>query len=658
MSQNGISLVRLENVSLAFGEAPLLDKINFQIEPRERIFLIGRNGMGKSCLLKVLMGQLKIDEGKIFKNPGLKISDLSQVLPESDETLVYDKVASGLEEVGNLLKRYHQLTQLLSQETSKAEERERQALWLKEMEEVQQAIDQKQGWLYQQRIESMMTRLELPADKTMGSLSGGWRRRVALAAALIAEPDVLLLDEPTNHLDLEVIEWLEEYLLEFSGALVCVTHDRTLLRKLSQRIIELDRGKLTSWQGNYDQFLIDKEHRLEVEENQAKLFDKVLAKEEAWIRQGVKARRTRNEGRVRALKKLREERKARREQLGKAKFIANEALMSGDLVVKAEQVDYAFGGEGTDKDKYIVKDFSVNILRGDKIALIGPNGVGKTTLLRLLLGDLKPDKGTIQLGTKIQMGYFDQLRMTLNPEISATENVGGGREMITIHDKQKHIISYLSDFLFTPDRCRIPVKLLSGGECNRLLLAKLFSMPNNLLVLDEPTNDLDIESLELLEDILVNYQGTVLLVSHDRSFVDDVATSTLFFAGNGRIMEYVGGYKDIPENIIKRGYEKSEKPEKTEKSQPSENLELSQSLVIEENTASSKLSYKLKKELEELPEKIAQLEQKLQLLQQEISDPSFYNQDKEAISSKLNEITKLDLQLKGLYHRWEELEGK
>lgn len=391
-----------------------------------------------------------------------------------------------------------------------------------------------------QFIDSILTRLELPADQKLSSLSGGWQRRVALARALVSKPDLLLLDEPTNHLDLAAIEWLEEYLAEFPGAVICITHDRTFLRKRSHRILELDRGQLTAFEGGFDKYLVDKQHELEVEHRHNQLFDKNLAKEEAWIRQGIKARRTRNEGRVRALKKLREERAVRVSLQGKPKFSANQAQQSGELVVNAENIHYSIG------ERKLVKDFSTRIIRGDKIALVGPNGIGKSTLLKLLLGQLEPQAGKIQLGTNLKIAYFDQLRAGIDLERSAIENVAGGRENIVIEGKEKHIVSYLQDFLFTPQRIRIPVKLLSGGECNRLLLAKLFSMPNNLLVLDEPTNDLDIESLELLEDILMNYQGSVLLVSHDRTFVNSVATSTLYFAGEGRIVEYVGGYDAIP----------------------------------------------------------------------------------------------------------------
>lgn len=625
-----MTLLRLENISLAFGEAPLLDKINLQIDPRERIFLIGRNGMGKSCLLKVILGQLKPDDGKIYYEPSLKIAELSQNLPDSTDETVYDVVAGGLEELGSLLKQYHHLTQ-----NPPANEYDQ---WLKDIEDIQKKIESKQGWQYQKTIETILTKLELPADRKMGTLSGGWKRRVALAKALVSEPDLLLLDEPTNHLDLTVIEWLEEYLAQFNGALICITHDRTLVRKLSSRILELDRGNLTSFPGNYDQYLLDKEHRLQVEETQAKLFDKNLAKEEAWIRQGVKARRTRNEGRVRALEKLRVERSQRRTLQGNPQFSANMSPTSGDLVVKAENISYQIN------DHYLISDFTTNICKGDKIAIIGPNGIGKSTLLKILLGQLLPTSGKVTLGSQLQIAYFDQLRNTIDPELTAIENVASGRETIVVNGKEKHIISYLGDFLFAPDRVRTPVKFLSGGECNRLLLAKLFSLPNNLLVLDEPTNDLDIESLELLEEILVEYKGTILLVSHDRTFIDQVATSTLYFGENGKIIEFVGGYKDIPKEYL---IKKIEVQNKTEESK-------TKKITVAKNIT---FNSRMKKELEEMPEKILKLEEQQHDLQTEMAIHDFYSKDKQTIAETVDKLDKINKTLKQLYERWEELES-
>jgi ATP-binding cassette subfamily F protein uup len=628
-------LVRLENATLAFGEVPILDKINLQIDAREKIFLIGRNGMGKSCLLKVIMGHYKLDDGKVHIEPGLKIAELGQDLPNCDTTTVYDYVAQGLEGLGDLLKRYHELT---SPNITTHDQ-----VWMNEIEEVQRQLELKDGWQYEQIIETVLTRLDLKADQHLGTLSGGWKRRAALAKALVSKPDLLLLDEPTNHLDLAAIEWLEEYLAEYSGALLCITHDRTLLSKLSKRILELDRGNIVSWSGDFASFMEDKEHRLEVEANHNKQFDKVLAREEAWIRQGVKARRTRNEGRVRALEQLRRERSQRRMLQGKPKFSSNQDNSSGDLVVNAEHVNFKY------HERYMVKDFTNRIYKGDKIALVGPNGVGKSTLLKLLVGDLTPQSGTLKLGTRLQIAYFDQMRAGINFEESAIDNVAGGRESISVNGKDKHIISYLGDFLFTPDRVRIPVRMLSGGECNRLLLAKMFSLPSNLLVLDEPTNDLDIESLELLEELLLEYKGTILLVSHDRTFVDQVATSTLVFRGDGIIDDYVGGFKDIPiinNNIVSKVTEQVKSTE-----------------IIQEKTLQTSsqplqaLSAKMKKELEDLPNKIANLESDQLALHAEIAKPEFYATTKDAQNKTLKKLATVDAALELLYKRWEELEA-
>lgn len=620
-----MALIHLENLCLSFGEAPLLDNITLQIDTNERIFLIGRNGTGKSCLLKIILGTLQADSGRIHRSPGLKVAQLSQDLPQSDDLTVYDVIAEGIEDIGLLLKQYHHLTQ--------NPDKQNEQQWLQEIGNIQHQLEQKQGWHYHHDIDAIITKLQLPADNKMSSLSGGWKRRVALARALVCEPDLLLLDEPTNHLDLEAIEWLEEYLASYSGALLCITHDRTLLRRLSKRIIELDRGNLTSWKSGYDQYLKDKEHRLEVEKTQNKLFDTVLAKEEAWIRQGIKARRTRNEGRIRALEKLRQERSERRELQGRPGFTTNEARLSGKLVVEAEHLNYQIN------NNVLVDDFSIQILRGDKIALIGPNGVGKSTLLKLLLGQLKPDSGHLKLGTNLEIAYFDQLRANLDSEKTAIENVAGGRETININGKEKHIVSYLSSFLFEPARIRVPIRLLSGGECNRLLLAKLFSLPCNLLVLDEPTNDLDIESLELLEDILVDYKGTLLLVSHDRSFVNEVVTSTLVFRGKGKIDEYIGGYDAIPQMI-----------HTTKKATPASKIEKPK------NDEGTQLSEKLKKELQNLPEKIAKLEAKQHDLQEIIAKSDFYDQEKSQIDRTLEALKKVDTELEEAYARWETLE--
>jgi len=622
-------LLRLENATLAFGETYILDRINLQIDPGEKIFLIGRNGMGKSCLLKVLMGKIKLDDGVLQMQPGLKVADLPQDLPQDDQSTVYEYVSQGLQDIGVLLQQYHELTNPNITNHDDA--------WFAKIEEIQKQLEHKNGWQFDQIITTVLTRLELNADQKLSALSGGWKRRAALAKALVSKPDLLLLDEPTNHLDLEAIEWLEEYLTEYPGAILCITHDRTLLQKLSKRILELDRGSLTSWNGDYQSFLADKEHRLEVEATHAKKFDKVLAKEETWIRQGIKARRTRNEGRVRALEKLRIERGQRRKLQGKPKFQANQDTESGDLVVKAEHVYFKYN------DKQILNDFSIRMFKGDKIAFIGPNGVGKSTLLKLLLGEIAPQAGTIKLGTNLQIAYFDQLRASINFEESAIVNVAGGRETITVNGKEKHAISYLGDFLFTPDRLRIPVRMLSGGECNRLLLAKLFSLPSNLLVLDEPTNDLDIESLELLEEILAEYKGTILLVSHDRTFVDNVVTSTLVFRGNAKIDEYVGGFQDIPA-IEKQAEEKAKTTEKTSPAMPQKK--------------SNTFTAKMKQELHELPNKIADAEATIENLNTIVIDPCFYSKSKDEQAEIYANLKTMQEEILRLYARWEELEAK
>ncbi len=627
-----MTLVSLENISLRFSETPILDQINLQINHKEKIFIVGRNGMGKSCLLKVITGKYKADSGKLHYHPSLKIAELSQDLPDCDDMLIYDFVAQGLEKTGALLKRYNDLINVDHSTLADPD------LWLKEMETTQIALDNCDGWQFQQIIETVLTKLDLAADKTMGSLSGGWKRRAALAKVLVAKPDLLLLDEPTNHLDLAAIEWLEEYLKEYNGSLLCITHDRSFLKNLSEKIIEIDRGHIHSWLGSYDKYLEAKSHRLEVEQTHNKLFDKVLAKEEAWIRQGVKARRTRNEGRVRALEQLRLEHQARRALQGKPTFNSNQPAVSGDLIVNVDQVNFKF------HDKLLIKNLSLRVFKKDKIALVGPNGIGKSTLIKLLLGELEPQSGVIKQGTNLKIGYFDQLRNGLDYNLSAIDNVGGGREFIDINGKQKHVISYLADFLFTPDRVRMPLRMLSGGECNRLLLAKLFSVPSNVLVLDEPTNDLDIESLELLEEILIDYAGTILLVSHDRDFVNNVATSTLCFRGNGIIEENIGGFADIPVKSTQATVTKNIKINNHEQ-------------TISKKDKSPSLSNTLRKELDDLTKKISKLEAQQKEITQLIADPEFYNQDKIIIQNITTQFNKIEKELHALYSRWEEIDG-
>ena len=516
-------LLRLDKASLHYGNLVLLDAVDFSISKGNKFGLLGRNGAGKTTLLKVLAGDILPESGERWLRPGIRIAWLRQALPEGDEQTVYDVVASGLAETGRLLAEYHHLLQAENLTNLDA------------LSRVQHQLESVDGWRLQQRVETTISQLQLPADASMAELSGGWRRRVALAQALVSKPDILLLDEPTNHLDIPAILWLEEQLRNFSGALVLITHDRRFLQNVANWMAELDRGHLTQWEGDYQGFLRHLGQQLQAEERANELFDRKLAQEEVWIRQGIKARRTRNEGRVRALKSMREERKQRRERTGVAGFSVEDAGRSGKIVAELEHVSHRFG------DKRVIDDFSTIIQRGDRIGIVGANGAGKSTLVKILLGELQPDSGQVALGTKLEIAYSDQLRGQLEPDMNLIDNVCGGQEFIEINGKRRHAISYLGDFLFSPQRVRMPVKALSGGEQNRAILAKLFSKPANLLVLDEPTNDLDIETLELLEEILMGFEGTVILVSHDREFMDNVITSLIALDGNGAVSEHVGG---------------------------------------------------------------------------------------------------------------------
>ena len=620
------ALISLEKINLSYGTDPLLDAAAFQIFSGERVCLIGRNGAGKSSFLKIVEGVVAPDGGKIYRTPGLRIARLTQELPDAVHLTVYETVSQGLEKTGALLNAYHNL---LSHLTDSAED-------MQQLATLQQQIDACDGWQFEQSIQEVLTRLELPADALISELSGGWQRRVALAKALVVKPDLLLLDEPTNHLDVEAIQWLEDQLLNFHGGILFITHDRALLRRLATRIIELDRGHLTSWPGDYDNFLRRKEELLAAEANLNNEFDKKLADEERWIRQGVKARRTRNEGRVRALEAMRHERSQRRNVQGGANFAVNTANQSGQLVVDVEHIDQSYD------DKIIVKDFSLRLMRGDRIGLLGANGAGKTTLLNILLGKIKPDRGTVKLGTKLQVAYFDQLRATLDPEKSIMDNVAEGRTSMTINGKERHVISYLADFLFSPQRMRTPVKALSGGECNRLLLARLFSLPANVLVMDEPTNDLDIETLELLEELLMQFSGTLLLVSHDRAFLDNIVTSTLVFEGNGVINEYIGGYADWQRHIQKKA-----KPI---------TLAKTETRTTKKVGSTKKLTFKDQQEFAALPERIEALELQQKNLAECIADQKFYERPADEIKKTLEELKQLEEEIKQAYARWETLE--
>jgi ATP-binding cassette subfamily F protein uup len=625
-------LLSFENVSISFSRHPLLERAALQIDSGERICLIGRNGVGKSTLLKLVSGETLPDAGEIWRSPGLSVVRLSQDLPGNPEASVFDVVATGLADIGRLLAQFHRISHAVAED---------EAL-LAPLERLQHQIDACDGWSLNQRVDQILDRLELSPDARIGTLSGGWQRRVALARALVGDPDLLLLDEPTNHLDIELVRWLEDQLLEFRGGVLFVTHDRALLQRLATRIVELDRGTLTSWVGDYSTFLTKKAAALEEEARHAALFDKKLAKEEAWIRQGIKARRTRNEGRARALGELRDERAARREVEGKARISLDAGRPSGKLVAEAKELSYAWSAD----EAPLVANFSLRIMRGDRIGLVGPNGAGKTTLLRLLLAQLAPSSGSVRLGTKLEVAYYDQLRAALELDKTVIENLAEGREYVEVQGQRRHVIGYLQDFLFSPDRARTPIKALSGGEHNRVLLARLFAQPANLLVLDEPTNDLDIETLELLEELLINYRGTILLVSHDRAFLDNVVTSTLVFEGHGKVQEYVGGYSDWVRNRAKPATTAAPSLDTRARSGPSQKPQ------------PKKLGFKETRELEQAPAKIERLEFEQAELVSRLGAPEFYKSDAADQARVHARIAETSMQLEDAYARWDELEAQ
>lgn len=639
-----MTLLKLTQVSLAYGATPLLEEVSWQIARGERVCIIGRNGTGKSSMMHIVKGDRLPDSGEVWRAPGLKIGELPQELPVADDRTIFDVVAEGLDGVGELLAQFNHISQNIVTDED-----------LNKMMHVQQELEARDGWRLQQLVDSTLSRLQLPADKKMNELSGGWRRRVLLAQALVAEPDLLLLDEPTNHLDIGAIAWLEDALLNFTGAVIFITHDRAFLQNLATRILELDRGSLIDWNGDYVSFLEHKEQQLAAEETANALFDKKLAQEEVWIRQGIKARRTRNEGRVRELKALRVERSQRRERQGTANISIGGAEKSGKQVIVVDNVSFAHKG-----GRELIKDFSMVLQRGDRIGLLGANGSGKTTLLKLLLGDLQPTAGTIEVGTKLEVAYFDQLRHQLDPEKTVIENVGEGSDTIMINGQSKHVLSYLGDFLFSPQRARTPVKALSGGERARLLLAKLFTRPANLLVLDEPTNDLDVETLELLEEVLMEFKGTVLIVSHDRAFLDNVVTSTLVFDGTGRVREYVGGFDDWLRqggSIRLLGVTDDLEGPETAVVEPKPVEPAPQPAVAESAEPKKKLSYKLQRELDEIPGEIDTLEAKLAALHEQVSQADFYQQPLETTEAVLAKINTVQEQLDVLIERWAELDS-
>lgn len=640
-----MALINLSNAYLGFGDHPLLDHTELHIEPNERVCLVGRNGAGKSTLMKILAGEVQLDDGKLVFEKDIVVTRLEQDPPRHIEETVFDYVAEGISHLADLLKRYHHISLQMQTEYSDT--------LMSQLSEVQSQLEHANGWQFENRIQDTLKRLELDPNKRLCELSGGWVRRAALARALVADPDVLLLDEPTNHLDIEAIAWLENFLLDFKGSIIFISHDRAFIRKMATRIVDLDRGKLVSYPSNYDKYLEEKAEDLRVEALQNELFDKKLAQEEVWIRQGIKARRTRNEGRVRALKALREERRNRRDVQGTAKIQIDNTARSGKIVFEVENASYEIGG------KTLLKNFSTTILRGDKIALIGANGIGKTTLIKLLLGEIQPTSGTVRCGTKLEVAYFDQYRAELDLEKTVMDNVADGKQDVEVNGVKRHVLGYLQDFLFPPKRAMTPVKALSGGEKNRLLLAKLLLKPNNLLILDEPTNDLDVETLELLEEMLTDYQGTLIIVSHDRQFVDNTVTECYFFEGEGVVNKYVGGYFDAKqqqENYFAATADKRLNAEKNLQ-KTEEKAPLVQEKAKTENAKKVKLSYKEQRELDELPAKMEQLEIELETLQAEVNSAEFFSKEPSYTNAQLQKLADTEQALEQAFERWEELEN-
>jgi ABC transport system ATP-binding/permease protein len=630
-------LLTLHRVSLAYGHLPLFGDADLQIEPGERIALIGRNGSGKSSLLRVLSGETPPDSGTTWRVPGLRVSRLDQEVPEAVDRTVFDEVAVGLGALGDLVSAYHRAAVRVA-EAHRPEDLER-------LGELQHQLEERDGWRLEQKVEMIVSRLSLPAERRMQDLSGGWRRRTLLGRALVSEPHLLLLDEPTNHLDIDAIRWLETYLTGYPGAILFVTHDRAFLDAIATRIIELDRGRLTSWPGSWRTYLQRKAAALDAEAQELERLDRKLEKEEAWLRQGVKARRTRNEGRVRALLALRAERAAWREQAGPVRLAVNDSERTGQLVFEAEHVCKAFDGVP------VVTDYSQRILRGDRIGLIGPNGSGKTTLLRLLVGELEPDRGTVRRGARLQVAYFDQQRERLDPDATVADSVNEGNTLVTFNGEARHIVGYLADFLFPRERVHSPVRSLSGGERNRLMLARLFARPANVLVLDEPTNDLDIETLELLEELIGTFSGTVLLVSHDRTFLDNIVTSTLAFEPGGRVTEYVGGWADYLRQASSRDRAVAVIPRP-------EAARTRRQEAAARDTVRRKLGYKEQRELESLPDRIESLEREQAALRAEMEAPEFYKSGADRIRLVMSRRDEIVGELDVALARWMELEER
>ncbi|MBU0675852.1 MAG: ATP-binding cassette domain-containing protein [Proteobacteria bacterium] len=630
-----MALISLQDLSHSYGGERVFDRISLQIEPGERVCLVGRNGVGKSTLMKVLAGEISPDQGRIVRQQGLKVARLTQEVPTGTDGSIYDVVAGGIGSLVSLLARHHGVITKMGQDGGEA--------LLDTLATLEHEMENSGAWQAQQRVETVLSRLGLDADADFASLSGGMKRRVLLARTLVADPDLLLLDEPTNHLDIEAIIWLESFLLTSSHTLLFVTHDRELLKKLATRILDLDRGVITSWPGDYGNYLRRREEQLAVEEVQQAKFDRKLAEEEIWIRQGIKARRTRNEGRVRALIDLRRQHRARREQMGQVRMEITSGGLSGKLVAVLKDISFDYSG------RPVIRDLTCTVLRGDKIGIIGPNGVGKTTLLRIILGLLAPTTGQVTLGTNLQPVYFDQQRAQLDDERTVIDNLAEGADFIEVNGRQRHVVGYLRDFLFSPDRARSPVRILSGGERNRLLLAKLFAQPSNLLILDEPTNDLDLETLDLLEELLLEYQGTVLLVSHDRAFLNQVVTSTLVFEGEALVREYSGGYDDwlLQRPVVVPGG--SGEPESVKKGKDRGKLKAA---------GLKKLSFKENRELEELPGNIEKMEEEQQILYDQLANPAAYQGDPGGVVNRQTRLNALEEILAKAYERWEALEAR
>ncbi|QBG35061.1 ATP-binding cassette ATPase Uup [Litorilituus sediminis] len=640
-----MELIRITKAELAFGEDNILDKTELRINSGERVCLVGRNGAGKSSLLKVLMAKQALDDGQMIISNDVRLGMLEQDPPESCDLTIFDYVAQGVEQNAELIKRYHALVHLVTEDASEAN--------MAKLAQVQEELEKANAWQDEQRIEQVLSKLALEADKKVSDLSGGWLRKLALAKALVTDPDVLLLDEPTNHLDIKSVLWLEQFLKDFAGTIVFISHDRAFIRGLATRIVDLDRGKLTSYPGNYDLYIEQKQHDLQVEATQNALFDKRLAEEETWIRQGIKARRTRNEGRVRALEKLRVERQKRREVKHQSDINISHGDRSGKLVFECEHLSMAFG-EG-DKRKTIINDLSLLISRGDRLALIGANGTGKSTLIKLLMEQLKPTSGKMRVGVNLDIAYFDQHRDALDPNKTVQDTVAEGKQDITVNGRTRHVLGYLQDFLFSPKRARTPVRALSGGEKNRLLLARLFLKPSNFLILDEPTNDLDIETLELLEEVVANYAGTVILVSHDRDFVNNCVNSCLYFDGSGYINHIVGGYDDVDSYLAQKEQQRqaqlSDAKNKEQQAEATKAKPESKTKPVKK-----KLSYKETRELEELPQVIDDLETLIASLQAQINQADFFSQDPQQSQKILNQLAESESKLDLAYTRWQELD--